>query len=51
MLPYHSRQIVVLMPEEWAAWLWLTKSEEKLLQPLPAGSLAVETVRRGGGAV
>ena len=48
VLPYHNRQIVVLTPEEWTAWLWLTKSQEKLLQPLPAGSLAVETVRRGG---
>ena len=47
VLPYHNRQVVVLPPEEWAAWLWLTKPEEELLQPSPAGTLAVETARRG----
>lgn len=43
--PYHSRQVVVLRPGDWAAWLSLTKPEAELLQPLPAGSLGVETVR------
>ena len=43
--PYHNRQIVVLQPEDWGAWIFLTKSEGELLRPLPAGSLAVETVR------
>ena len=47
VLPYHNRQIVVLRPDNWTAWLRLTKPEGDLLQPLPAGSLAVETVRRG----
>jgi putative SOS response-associated peptidase YedK len=45
--PYHSRQIVVLRPEDWAAWIYLTKPEKELLRPLPEGSLAVETVRKG----
>lgn len=43
--PYHNRQVVVLQPENWSAWLNLTKPEAELLQPLPAGSLGVETVR------
>ena len=43
--PYHDRQIVVLPPRDWAAWLYLSKPEAELLRPLPAGSLAAETVR------
>ncbi len=43
--PYHDRQVVVLRPEDWAHWLFLTKPESELLRPLPAGSLVVETVR------
>lgn len=45
--PYHNRQVVVLRPENWAAWIYLTKSEAELLQPLWGGSLTVETVRAG----
>jgi putative SOS response-associated peptidase YedK len=45
--PYHSRQIVVLRPEDWAAWIYLAKPEKELLRPLPEGSLNVETVREG----
>lgn len=45
--PYHNRQVVVLQPQDWAAWLYLTKTQADLLRPLPAGSLAVETVRKG----
>jgi putative SOS response-associated peptidase YedK len=45
--PYHSRQVVVLRPEDWAAWIYLTKPENELLRPLPEGSLHVETVRDG----
>jgi putative SOS response-associated peptidase YedK len=45
--PYHNRQVVVLRPEDWGAWLHLGKSEEELLRPLPAGSLEVTTVRAG----
>jgi len=40
---------VVLMPENWAAWIGLTKPETELLRPLPAGSLLVETVRPESG--
>jgi Uncharacterized conserved protein len=45
--PIHNRQVCVLRPEEWAAWLFLTKQEQDLLRPLPGGSLAVEVVREG----
>jgi putative SOS response-associated peptidase YedK len=45
--PYHNRQVVVVRPEDWAAWIHLTKSEADLLRPLPAGSLDVTTVREG----
>ncbi len=45
--PYHNRQIVVLRPESWMDWLYLSKPEETLLKPLPEGALSVETVRKG----
>ena len=45
--PYHDRQVVVLRPENWAAWLLLTKPQGELLRPLPEGSLVAETVRQG----
>ena len=45
--PYHNRQVVVLGPEDWAAWINLTKTEAELLRPLPEGSLEVATVREG----
>jgi putative SOS response-associated peptidase YedK len=45
--PYHDRQVVVLQPRDWAAWLYFTKPQAELLRPLPAGSLAVETARSG----
>jgi putative SOS response-associated peptidase YedK len=45
--PYHNRQIVVLRPEDWSAWIDLSRPESELLQPLPAGSFSVETVRAG----
>jgi putative SOS response-associated peptidase YedK len=45
--PFHNRQIVVLRPSNWAAWLYLTTPEAELLRALPAGSLEVETVRKG----
>lgn len=47
--PYHDRQVCVLRPDEWAAWLYLTRPEAELLRPLPAGSLDVTTVRTGTG--
>ena len=43
--PYHNRQVAVLQPKDWRAWIDLTMPEAELLKPLPAGSLAVETVR------
>ena len=45
--PYHDRQVCVLAPQDWAHWLFLTKPQEELLKPLPAGTLDVETVRKG----
>jgi putative SOS response-associated peptidase YedK len=47
VVPYHNRQVVVLLPEDWSAWIHLTKTEAELLRPLPQGSLDVETVREG----
>ena len=46
--PYHNRQVVVLRPEDWAAWIYLTKpeSEIEILRPLPMGALVVETARQ-----
>ncbi len=41
--PFHNRQIAVLHPIDWQAWIDLTKPEEELLRPLPVGSLRVET--------
>lgn len=46
--PYHDRQVCVLTPEDWAHWLFLTKAQDDLLRPLPAGILDVITVRDGG---
>lgn len=43
--PYHDRQVCVILPEDWAHWLFLTKAEADLLKPLPAGTLDVVTVR------
>jgi len=45
--PYHDRQVAILPPADWPAWINLTDPEKDLLQPLPAGSLEVETVRQG----
>jgi len=42
-----DRQVAVLRPEDWAAWLYLTRPEPELLRPLPAGALEVTTVRPG----
>jgi putative SOS response-associated peptidase YedK len=46
--PYHDRQVCVLSPGDWAHWLFLSKPQEELLKPLPAGTLDVVTVREGG---
>ncbi len=42
--PYHNRSIVVLPPADCVRWLDGSAPESMLLQPLPAGSLAVEQV-------
>jgi SOS response associated peptidase (SRAP) len=42
--PCHNRQVVVLPPEDWSAWIHLTKTEAGLLRPLH-----VATVREGSG--
>ena len=42
--PYHSRQIVVLPPSDFARWLDPAVPAKELLKPLPAGSLEVEQV-------
>jgi putative SOS response-associated peptidase YedK len=47
--PYHDRQVVVLQPEDWSAWLFLRKPEVEIFRPLQAGSLSVETIRKGVG--
>ena len=44
--PYHGRQIAVLPPERWSAWLNPAVPARDLLQPLPAGSLAVQSSPR-----
>jgi len=45
--PYHDRQVCVLAPGDWAHWLFLSRPQEELLRPLPAGTLDVVTVRKG----
>jgi putative SOS response-associated peptidase YedK len=42
--PYHDRQIAILHPADWAAWLDPSVSAKTVLKPLEAGSLAVEQV-------
>ena len=45
--PYHDRQVVVLRPEDWAAWIYLTKPERELLRPSAGGTLDVTLARAG----
>ena len=42
--PYHDRQIAILDRADWAAWLDPSVSAKMILQPLPAGTLAVDQV-------
>jgi len=42
--PYHNRQIVVLPPARFGAWLDPQVPARETLQPLPAGSLDVEQI-------
>ena len=39
--PYHNRQVCVLAPSQWSAWLGHEAPEAELLRPLPAGTLSV----------
>lgn len=50
MAPFHDRQLAVLTPGDWAAWLYLTRPEAELLRPLPRGSLAISLSRGGSDA-
>ncbi len=43
--PFHNRQIVLLKPENWEAWLDPLVPAMDFCKPLPAGSLSVEQVR------
>ena len=43
--PIHERQIVILRPDQFGAWLSYAPHVNDLLQPLPVGSLSVEMVR------
>ena len=42
--PYHNRQVAVLHPEDFSAWLDATVPAKEALKPLPAASLDVEQV-------
>jgi putative SOS response-associated peptidase YedK len=42
--PYHNRQIVVLAPELFGAWLDPNVPARNLLKPLPGGSLDVQQI-------
>ena len=42
--PYHNRQVAVLTPEDFAAWLDTSVPASEALKPLPVGSLEVEQI-------
>ncbi len=42
--PFHDRQVAVLGPNDWAAWLDPSVPAAELIRPLPSGSLRVEQV-------
>lgn len=45
--PFHNRQVVVLPPQDWSAWIYLSRPENELLRPLAAGSIREELMREG----
>ncbi|HET6969893.1 MAG TPA: SOS response-associated peptidase [Phenylobacterium sp.] len=49
MAPYHDRQVAILPPEHWAAWLDVSRPQPPIT-PLPAGKLKVTQVRKGADA-
>jgi putative SOS response-associated peptidase YedK len=48
--PFHDRQVAVLPPSQWRAWLDPAVAAAELLQPLPAGTLTVQAAPRAAGA-
>jgi len=44
--PYHNRQVAVLAPADWKAWLDHSPPPRGLLKPLPQGTLAVAAAPR-----
>ncbi|CAN7156776.1 hypothetical protein LJR164_000160 [Phenylobacterium sp. LjRoot164] len=46
--PYHDRQIVTLAPSDGMAWLNLSRPEQAILRPSPAGTFQVRTLRKDG---
>ena len=46
--PYHGRQVALLGPSTWAAWLDHEAAAGDLLGPAPAGSVVVRADRVGG---
>jgi putative SOS response-associated peptidase YedK len=46
VVPYHGRQVALLWPQQWRAWLDHTASARELLGPSPAGTLAVAPAPR-----
>jgi putative SOS response-associated peptidase YedK len=47
VIPYHNRQVVVLRPEDWLAWLALSKTEAELLRPPPGARSMWQRYARG----
>jgi len=45
--PYHNRQIVLLKPDQWRAWLRYDPDITEALAPSPAGTLEHRLVRHG----
>jgi putative SOS response-associated peptidase YedK len=41
--PYHNRQVALLYPPQWRAWLDGSARSSDLLQPSPAGELRVDS--------
>jgi putative SOS response-associated peptidase YedK len=39
--PYHGRQVALLLPEQWRAWLSYAQPASELIGRLPAGTLEV----------
>lgn len=44
--PYHNRQVAVLAPSRWKAWLDYSEASTELLTPLPEGTLNVTLAPR-----